>query len=370
MVELARRAVDWWRQSGRLLCAPATALPGERFLSGWSGDHGDVTVLELSAGEGSVPQGPYVRVRTALTGADLRGEILPDLEEMLEDERGRLFEQTGLDEGEGPCTVREQELTLSVDGVPRPARVRVEEPAEGEGAVLWGARLTVHREDAALDVTVVVRGLPVGELGLELTADPAPYLDGYGRSLVAMRERLSVRVPLGEAEVPPVQGLEAHRELALAHMVETRLLREQVREGRTAGTPRRLRGNDRALRWEAVVRQQMRLAAESRTEADAAVTSMVNQLVWLAEEVDWVVDTEEGRQAVEETVRHTVFASEVRSLPAQLTWQALWTACSSGPTDLAEASPPYPADRSGTWEDLQTRWLAAWETWRLQRNGR
>lgn len=355
LAEEAERALVSWRRAGRLPYAPGADLPGLRVLAEWHSVNGRVVSFTLLAGEPRDPAGPFVSVRTALTGDDLRGEVLSGLDEVIEDERDRIFDLTGLDEGDGPRQVRTTERTLLVDGVPVPARVRVERPREGGGVVLWAAQLTLGSERAPVELTVVVRGLPVGEPALVATGDLGPYLAGRAWLLDEVTSR-QAQADGSEPPVPAVPvGLEAHRRLALGAMERSRILAEQLSAGRAPRTPRRLRTEDEGDLWEEAVQQQMRLASESRQEADEAVTSMVTQLGWLAERADWAVGTEEGRQAVEETVRYTVFGSEVPSLRAHRAWHAVWSTRPSGPS---------PRDRH---ETALREWLAAWESWRRRR---
>lgn len=107
------------------------------------------------------------------------------------------------------------------------------------------------------------------------------------------------------------------------------------------------------------MRQQMRLATETREEATVAVTGMVNHLNRLSRQTHWLIGTPEGAAAVEEVVRYTVFASEVASLPAQRAWEQLWRERPGG------GGPEI-------WEEqrlAEQLWLSAWEQWRTTRAG-
>ncbi|MFD0530226.1 hypothetical protein ACFQ1I_31660 [Kitasatospora arboriphila] len=145
-------------------------------------------------------------------------------------------------------------------------------------------------------------------------------------------------------------GLEAHRAVVEHGIQEAIAMEAQLCARRTGRIPRRLRGEAGAECWESAVRQQMRLASESRREAVEAVSALVNQLTWLAQRTDWLVGTAEGEAAVAESVRYTVFASEVPSLAAQLAWARLWAGGTPDGPDGAEEA-----------------WLAAWEDWRTLR---
>lgn len=104
--------------------------------------------------------------------------------------------------------------------------------------------------------------------------------------------------------------------------------------------------------WESAIRQQMRYAGETRAEAGEAVGLMVAHLLALAERVEWLVGGGAGRDALEELIRYTVFASQVPSLPAQLAWAEL-----AGRRGLG----------SEAVELAERAWLAAWERWRRER---
>ncbi|MFF4650033.1 hypothetical protein [Streptomyces sp. NPDC001380] len=347
-------ALASWRRAGRLPYTAAPGLPGMRLLGGWHSVNGELLSFTLCTGDPYAPGGPYVSVRTALTGDDLRGEVLSGLDEVIEDERDRLFDLTGLDEGDGPRRARLAERTLLVDGVPVPARLRVEEPGEAGGAELWAAQLTLHRPRGEVGLTVTARGLPAGSAALAATGDLGPYLAGRALLLEDQEARRAAArdgAGAGGAEAAAPVGLEAHRRLAFGSMERSRILADQLSSGRVPRTPRRLRADDDRDLWEEAVRQQMRLASESRQEADESVTSMVNHLGWLAERADWAIGTEDGRQAVEETVRHTVFGSEVPSLRAQQAWNAVWSDLRAHESALED-------------------WLAAWERWRRARRRR
>ncbi len=102
----------------------------------------------------------------------------------------------------------------------------------------------------------------------------------------------------------------------------------------------------------------MRLGSETRAEAAEAVAALVEQLRRLSQLTHWVVGTPEGDAAVEESIRYSVFASEVASLPAQQAWQRVRS---------GERA------RSGEREEhhrmAEQLWLAAWEQWRVARAG-
>lgn len=332
------------------------ALPGD-VLGGLETAGGTLRWVEVRSGDWSCPDGPYLTVRTYRPGAE-GCEQLPDLEDVVEDERDRVYEQLGVDAGDGPGRMRALRAWIDVDGTPRAVEVHedrrdcplgTDAPAPGAGPV-WAGRLRVD------GVTVVVcgRGLPPGAVGLASVTDFERHIRGRTELLRRLAARRGHWVPVEERELVPAVGLEAHRAVVEHGIAESAVIEAHVRARRTPRLPRRLRGEAGALRWEAAVRQQMRLASETREEAVAAVTAMVDQLTRLSQLTHWLVGTPEGAAAVEEAIRWTVFASEVASLPAQQAWQQVWRAGRDGVR----------RDEAGLGEQA---WLAAWEQWRASR---
>ncbi|RKT11111.1 hypothetical protein BX285_5046 [Streptomyces sp. 1114.5] len=338
-------------------------------LAAFETSSGVLRWVEVQCGEWRSAAGPYVTVRTYRPGAE-RCEPLPELEDVVEDERDRVYEQLGVDEGDGPGRVRALREWITVDGEPCAVEVHEDRPVlrpgcpvgagasaggvavDGAGPV-WAGRLRV----GGLTVTVCGRGVDPGRVELGGITDFERYLRGRTDLLRDLATRQARYVPVEERELPPAVGLETHRALIAQSIAETAAIEAQVRAGRTPRLPRGLRGDACAVRWEAAVRQQMRLATETREEAAAAVTSMVNHLNRLSQQTHWLVGTAEGEAAVEEVVRYTVFASEVASLPAQRAWEQLWRERPGG-------------GGAGVWEEhalAEQLWLAAWEQWRAAR---
>jgi len=308
--------------------------------------NGALDWVEVRSGDWSSPEGPYVTVRTYRPGAERSGP-LPELEEVVEDERDRVYEQLDVDEGDGPGRVRALREWITVEGEPRAVQIHEDRrPDDGAGPV-WAGRLRVD----GVTVTVTGRGVPPGGVELRRIEDFERYIMGRTALLRQLSLRQRARdVPIEDRSLPPVAGLEAHREVVEHSVAEAAAMEAQLRSGRSPRLPRRLRGEAGALRWEAAVRQQMRLASESREEATDAVTAMVNHLTRLARKTEWLIGTPEGVAAVEESVRYTAFASEVPSLPAQRAWERLW---SGGHPELPSGS--------------EEAWLTAWEQWRVER---
>ncbi|MGW3229109.1 hypothetical protein [Kitasatospora sp. NPDC001095] len=328
-------------------------------LAAFETSGGELCWVEVQCGDWRSAAGPYVTVRTYRPGAD-RGEQLPELEDLVEDERDRVYEQLGVDEGDGPGRVRALRAWITVDGEPCAVEVHEDRPVPEPGAPgaagpepVWAGRLRV----GGLTVTVCGRGVAPGALELRSIGDFERCLRGRTELLRDLAARRARHVPVEERELPPAVGMEAHRALIEQSVAESAAIEAQVRVGRTPRLPRGLRGEVGAVRWEAAVRQQMRLATETREEAVAAVTSMVNHLNRLSQQTHWLVGTAEGEAAVEEVIRYTVFASEVASLPAQRAWAQLWRERPGG-------------GGAGVWEEqrlAEQLWLSAWEQWRAAR---
>ncbi|WP_158702377.1 hypothetical protein [Kitasatospora sp. MMS16-BH015] len=202
-----------------------------------------------------------------------------------------------------------------------------------------------------MTVTVTGRGVSPGGIELKRIEDFERYVLGRTDLLRKLAARQARRAELEERELPPVAGLEAHREVVEHAVREAVAIDAQVRARQTPRLPRRSRGEASAVRWEAAIRQQMRLASETREEAGESLTAMVNQLTRLAQATDWAAAGPAAQAAVEEVIRYTVFASQVPSLPAQRAWEHYW----SGGAPRGAASP------------LHEAWLTAWEQWRAER---
>ncbi|GLW69444.1 hypothetical protein Kpho02_17430 [Kitasatospora phosalacinea] len=323
----------------------AGGVPGWDVLAEYGVANGELESVEVRSGDWSSVHGPYVTVCTHRAGAELT-TLLPDLEDVVEDERDRVYEHLGVDEGDTAGGVRALREWITVDGEPHPVQVHEDSRAAAGHGTVWAGRLRV----GATTVTVTGRGLAPGSVELRRITDFERYIVGRTVMLRQVAALRADRRPAEPGPEPAELGLQAHRELVLQAVERSTAVLAQLRAGRSARLPRRLRGEDRQARWESAVRQQMRLASETREEADEAVTSMVNHLSRLAHHADWVSGTIEGAAAVEEVVRYTAFASEVPSLPAQRAWERLW----------AGGTPDLP---SGTEE----AWLTAWEQWRVER---
>ncbi|MEV6972541.1 hypothetical protein [Kitasatospora sp. NPDC093806] len=353
--------------------------------------------VEVGSGDWAAPAGPYVTVRTHRPGAD-RYEPLPELEDVVEDERDRVYEQLGVDEGDAPGRVRALREWITVDGEPYPIEVHEDRRGLWSGAALpgccpiggaepvWAGRFRI----GGLTVTVCGRGVSPGGVELARIGDHERYLRGRTALLRELATRRGRHLPVERRELAPAVGLEAHRAVITHGIGEAAAVEARVRAGRPPRPPRGARAEAGAVRWEAAVRQQMRLATETREEAREAVTALVEQLSRLSQLTHWVVGTPEGEAAVEESIRYAVFASEVASVPAQRAWQQVRRGRTAGRADAGGAAvagadgggpgagvagPGVTGRPVGQGEGEEHRiceqlWLAAWEQWRAARAGR
>ncbi|MFC1413719.1 hypothetical protein ACEZCY_31665 [Streptacidiphilus sp. N1-12] len=346
---LGRRTFRIYGPSAPLLDAPT--------LASWERRDSKLVKVVLSHGSLFAAEGPYVAVQSALTDSGFRTRPLQDI---IEDERDRLFEHAGIDEGDGPDLAVESEPWFTVDGIPIRAALR------GEGP-LWAARFQVGGADSPLrnrggepvTITVTGRGLAPERVALRTVEDLQPYAFGRQERLNQLAERREqVRAEALPAAAPAPAGLDAHRRLIEFSVQHALRVEAAVRAGHL---PREPRGNrtDRGDLWESAVRQQMRLAGEDRDAANEAVTALVNQMVRLAENAAWFPGTEDGRAAVEESIRYTVFDSEVPSVAAQRAWRADWVRELRSREDAHE--------RAQARERMVASWLEQWQSWLLER---
>ncbi|MCX4746228.1 hypothetical protein OG455_11945 [Kitasatospora sp. NBC_01287] len=328
-------------------------------MSGYEAHNGEITWIELRSGDWTSLEGPYVTVRTYQPGVE-RYAPLPELEELVERERDRVYEQLGIDEGDSPGRVRALREWISVMGEPTAVQLH-EESGAGSGTAarartVWAGKLLLHGSV----VLVCGRGVDPADIELEQLADPEHERFTVGRTelLRQVAERRRHRLARLQRSHLALTGLDAHRAL-LEFSVERALAHQAYRlsRGRTR-MPRRLRVAEQPEQWEAAVRQQMHYASESYPEAYAAVGSMVGQLLLLAERADWLVGGTEGRAALEEVIRYTAFASQVPSLPAQRAWEQLARRRSATDQEPAAAE---------ELESAEQAWLGAWEQWRQER---
>jgi len=244
---------------------------GAPALSGWlaewqTGSEG--MMIELSYGTTASASGPYVEVRTYLAG-----QLRPALAELLADERDRLFDHAEIDEPE-PEHIAQTDGRLAVDGVQAAVEIRTEDHLWA-GHVVLPPQLGLGDGDQPAAVSVLARGVAFGDVTLSLVHDLRPFAaaaDDWFRELVAReaaRPRPTPAAPSG------VDGHQRLLEYLLAGLPNPRVRHPRAPAGQ------------RAAAWESAVLGQMRLAGQSRHEADHAVTLMVNQVLRLADTAPW-----------------------------------------------------------------------------------
>lgn len=173
-------------------------------------------------------------------------------------------------------------------------------------------------------VTVVARGIDLGDVSLTAVTDLEPFVTAptHGPGLPGSPRHFAA------AFEPVTYG--AIQALVLAHL----------REG-----PDTARFSDvhswmlelHAL-WAAAHRAQMHFAGQEPEAAAQALTTLTNHMRALAVAAPWWLEA--GAEAIAESIRYSVFASDVPSLPAQEQW------------------------RLGVSDSTTTRrWLHAWQQW-------
>jgi hypothetical protein len=352
--------LPWWelRQMKRQLRA-GPSFPvyearqphlGAGALADAEGSDAGVDVVGLVWGDTSSESGPMLQVRTPRMPTGGHGGLVePDLDEVLADERDRLYDHAGVDEPE-PKTLQQYTGNLPIDDRRVSVTVRREDG-------LWGARAVVDVEPDAVMVTVVARGAAFDTVRLGRVADLAPYLAARRRFMRQVDKHGPVLTPPEQLDLPPARGLQAHLAFVESALSDAEQLRSAIREGRRYRPPRNW-GERYGLLREAAVRAQLTLAGDTRAQAEDAVSSLVNHLVQLAEEADWFADPALRHAAIDETIRYVVFDADVASRLAQQAWQRTWSA--------RRRLPP----RSDSMREFFTSlehdriaWLDAWRHW-------
>lgn len=301
-----------------------------------------VTSVELIYGDPAV--GPEVRIRTdrlppPSDPVHLRG--------LLEAELVRSGDVGGMGEG------KVEAVDLLVDRKRRPATlVRARAGA-------WAARCA---HDGAV-ITLVVRGRVPDELRLVSVTDLEPYVR-------RQREQLdSMRIGSAQEHRPaPVDVKNPHRalvEASLRHSLEDNVADPRGHARRDSIELDRLGGL-----WEATVMAQMRLAEQSRKQADDAVGALVNQLVRLQQDASWFTRDAPLRAAAiaESLIYWTELRKAVPSRAAHASWQRLMRtqaalSATAGGLDDPNRGPERGRAWSAQWTtDLQA-WRDAWTAW-------
>lgn len=191
----------------------------------------------------------------------------------------------------------------------------------------------------------------------------APFRDARARLADELARRPPVRPE--DLDLPPAHGFEAHRAL-IADVVEpppgpaprtpAGRLRRWAASRRPHRRPAAPPRADREVLQEAAVRAQARLGAETRAEAEAAVACLVAQLAKAAQ-LPWAADARRWEAAVEETVRYTVFDSDVSSRRAQEAWRRFWA------NRARNADPRLAVTLARALAAQEREWREAWDYW-------
>lgn len=294
--------------------AASPRLGAERLAEAESLSAG-ITAVGLYCGDLFVATGPMLYVRTAMVDLDEGSIMEPDLPDVVADERDRLYDHAGIDELEPP------DAENRTAGLPVADRLmRVDVRHEGQ---VWAARTSLRHTmtdglQAAVTVTVVGRGVPVESVRLDTVDDLAPYL--RGRDQAQQLERAPLPCRPDDWDLPPTHGFEGHFALLEASLAEVEAGHKAMSEGRGYRPRRGWMARQQRLR-EAAVRAQMKLATQSRSEAEESVWSLVSHMMQLSAEAGWFADDRLRQAALEESVRYHVFDSDVASSPAQEAWQ-------------------------------------------------
>jgi hypothetical protein len=311
-----------------------------------------------------VGSGPSVSVRTAACSPGARRWDRAHLARALADERGRRAAETA--EEPEPAQVEERRGPLQVGGLEIVADIRAEDDC-------WAALLDVPSGDGQSgDVQILVhaRRVPVEAVRLDRVLDLEPFVRG-GRRLLSwaaargLQEHDRELVP-EDLSLPHAEGFEAHRDLVEALVEQAAAAQRAMREDRPPPRVRWRRADrdHRVRQWEWARRTQMHLAGQDRDTAGAAVAALADHMTQLAIDADWFADPGLRAAAIEESIRWTVFESDVASLPAQQAWITAWRreqAASNwtyAPADYAAL-----AALSGARHASRTRWLEAWSAW-------
>ncbi len=314
---------------------------------------GRVDRLSLGYGDALGSAGRFV-----LTICGLPDRPLDDLAGLIAAEAVRLGEEVTQDPPTAPELTPAGGLRLNipmeadglmvVEGLPVPAHLR----RQGR---LWAAHITVSPGRV---VTVVARGVDPGTLQLSEVADLRPYVNAWEEHQLKAVAAAAFMSPDSATLDDPAQGMDSHISLLrswLAARVEQpgRPWEDDGVIGPGSGTA------EQSRLWENAVRTQEHYAKQSEADAHAAVASMVNQALHLAERASWFNDRTRVLRALEEMARYTVFDSDVASRRAQEWWGRVWTlSITALPADAELAR-----ERQREFSATESVWLTAWERW-------
>jgi hypothetical protein len=213
-------------------------------------------------------------------------------------------------------------------------------------------------------VTVATWGVSMDAVRIAPVPDLRPVIEAALAETIARLER-RLREPRPAAppspSLPPADGVAALRALADFTLATTREIRGSIGTGhgpRHGPDWGRMHG---AL-WQRAVRERQRLGGIGAQAANEEVTSAVNHLGRLLEQMPWFETDERLREAaIDETLRHAMLGETVPSMRAQQAWTVYWSAHLTG---IGQATAPEAlGTQARAKRPLIDDWFAAWATW-------
>jgi len=268
--------------------------------------------VTLGYGDEAAQDGPLVTVTTHVLPRTPWTDVATPTQQALTGERDRLFHQAGIDEPE-PADAHTENRRMPLEDIGLVARIR------HEGS-LWAAevRLSIedrpvgtHPRDLAFAI-VVSRGVPVQALALRLEHDLRPLWDARDA-----RVRLNTQ---RSAEDTKPEPLPATKDLSgLEELIGSAVASRPIGQNRERPLAPRRSLRDLRREWEIALQTQMHYGNQPLAEASRSIMMLVSQMRELSMSVQWW--GEAGAAAIAESIRYTVFDSEVASRPAQLLWR-------------------------------------------------
>jgi len=290
--------------------------------------------VSLAYGDEAAQDGPLVIVTTHVWARMSWTDVASPTQQALAGERDRLFHQTGIDEPE-PADAHTQKLRVPFEDIGLEARIR------HEGSV-WAAeaRLSIQDRPAGTQprdrafAIVVSRGVPVQALALRLEHDLQPLWNARDTWV-----RLKTQEDTEPEPLPATKDL-----TGLEELIGSAVAGRPIGHNRERPLAPRRSLQDLRREWEVALQTQMHYGNQPLAEASRSITMLVSQMRELAMSVQWWGDA--GAAAIAESIRYTVFDSEVASRPAQLLWRTA-------------------IDERGARAD----WLKEWERWHAGQAG-
>jgi hypothetical protein len=268
--------------------------------------------VSLAYGDETAQDGPFVTVTTHVWARMPLTYVATPTQKALAGERDRLFHQTGIDEPEPPAAHTEN-LRMPFQDIGLTARIR------HEGS-LWSAEVGLSIEDRPAGTRprdrafaiVVSRGVPVRALALRLEDDLQPFWDARDTWV-----RLKIQRSAKDAEPEPLPATKDLR--GLEELIASAVAARPIGPDRERPLAPRRSLRDLRREWEVALQTQMHYGNQPLAEASWSIMMLVSQMRELSMSVQWWGDA--GAAAIAESIRYTVFDSEVASGPAQLLWR-------------------------------------------------